>query len=29
MDANKLFEMALGVDNGWRVVRSEMNVPEP
>jgi transposase len=27
MDANKLFEMALGVGNGWRVVKSEMNVP--
>lgn len=26
MDANKLFEMALGVGNGWRVVKSEMNV---
>lgn len=26
MDANKLFEMALGVGNGWRVVKSEMDV---
>jgi hypothetical protein len=27
MDANKLFEMALGEGKGWRVVRSEINVP--
>lgn len=26
MDANKLFEMALGAGNGWRVVKSEMDV---
>lgn len=26
MDANKLFGMALGVGNGWRVVKSEMDV---
>ena len=26
MDANKLFEMALGMGNGWRVVKSEMDV---
>lgn len=25
-DANKLFEKALGVGNGWRVVNSEMDV---
>jgi len=26
VDANKLFEMALGVGNGWQVVKSEMDV---
>lgn len=26
MDANKLFGMALGLDNGWKVVKSEMDV---
>lgn len=26
MDANKLFAMALGVGNGWRVVKSEEDV---
>jgi len=26
MDANKLFEMALGAGKGWRVVKSEMDV---
>ena len=26
MNANKLFEMALGVGNGWRVSKSEMDV---
>ena len=26
MEANKLFEMALGAGNGWRVVKREMNV---
>jgi transposase len=28
MDANLLFEKALGLGNGWKVVKSEMNVPE-
>jgi transposase len=27
MDANKLFEMALGLGSGWKVVKSEMDVP--
>lgn len=26
MDANKLFEMAMGAGNGWRVVEGEMDV---
>jgi transposase len=28
MDANLLFEKALGLGNGWKVVKSEMNVAE-
>src|SRR5882757_9871776 len=28
MDANLLFEQALGLGNGWKVVKSEMNVAE-
>jgi transposase len=28
MDANKLFEMALGLGNGWKVVKSEMDVTD-
>lgn len=28
MDANLLFERALGLGNGWKVVKSEMNVAE-
>jgi transposase len=28
MDANILFEKALGLGNGWKVVKSEMDVPE-
>jgi len=26
LDAKKLFEMSLGLSNGWRMVKSEMDV---